>query len=219
MDVWRRTVWEQRHLYLEGLWITIEICLAGFLFALVVGLALALVRLYVRPLRWLAVLLAEFFRDTPIFVQLLWVTYVWPELFSWPNEYFTAGWVALGLQSGGYLSETFRAGIEGISSGQRDAGISLGMHPLHIMVRIVLPQAALMMAPSIMNQFLVVVKSSTLVSVITVPDLMHQALRQTNIWYEPLPIMTSIAIIYIAVVYALSFTSKLLTDRLRERFS
>src|SRR5688500_13304628 len=177
MGNWERMVWNQRHLLLDGLLVTVEICLIAFAAAIVGGLLLCLVRLYVRPLRPLAIALIEFFRATPIFVQLMWVSYVWPELFGWPNTFFTAGWVALGLQSSGYLAETFRAGIEAVPRGHREAGTSVGMSPFTVYRRIVLPETLLTVAPSIVNQFTVIVKSSTLISVITVPDLMLQALK------------------------------------------
>ena len=112
MGNWERLVWNQRDLLLDGLAVTVEVCLIAFVAAIVGGLVLCLVRLYVRPLRPVAIALIEFFRATPIFVQLIWVSYVWPELFGWPDTFFTAGWLALALQSSGYLAETFRAGIE-----------------------------------------------------------------------------------------------------------
>src|SRR5688572_5152770 len=175
MGNWERLVWNQRDALLAGLGVTVEVCAIAFLTALVGGLALCLTRLYVAPLRPVAILLIEFFRNTPIFVQLMWVAYVWPEVFGFPNTFFTAGWLALALQSSGYLAETFRAGIEAVPRGQREAGLSAGMsHPL-VFRRIVLPQVLLMVAPSLVNQFTVVVKSSTLVSVITVQDLMFQS--------------------------------------------
>ncbi|MBM3524410.1 MAG: amino acid ABC transporter permease, partial [Alphaproteobacteria bacterium] len=172
MGNWERLVWNQRGVLLDGLLVTIEICLIAFVAAVIGGLALCLVRLYVKPLRPVAIALIEFFRATPIYVQLMWVNYVWPELFGWPNSFFTAGWVALALQSSGYLAETFRAGIEAVPRGHREAGAATGMSPAQILARLVMPQVGLMVAPSIVNQFTVVVKSSTLVSVITVQDLM-----------------------------------------------
>ena len=87
------------------------------------------------------------------------------------------------------------------------------------MRRIVLPQALLVMAPAIMNQFLVVVKSSTLVSVIAVPDLMYQALRLTSIWFEPIEILSVTALVYVVIVFALSTAIKWYSDRLRARYA
>jgi polar amino acid transport system permease protein len=218
MGNWERLVWNQRHLLLDGLAVTAELCLIAFVAAIVGGLCLCLVRLYVRPLRPVAIALIEFFRATPIFVQLLWVNYVWPELFGWPNSFFTAAWVALALQSSGYLAETFRAGIEAVPRGQREAGLSAGMSHALAFRRIVLPQVLLMVAPSLVNQFTVIVKSSTLVSVITVQDLMFQSQKIVHTWLDPIEILTATAAIYILVVFAVSALGKALADVLRRRY-
>ena len=218
MGTWERLVWNQRHLLLDGLAVTLEICLIAFAAAIVGGLALCLVRLYVRPLRPAAIALIEFFRATPIFVQLLWVNYVWPEVFGWPQTFFTAAWVALALQSSGYLAETFRAGIEAVPRGQREAGLSAGMSHALAFRRIVLPQVLLMVAPSLVNQFTVIVKSSTLVSVITVQDLMFQSQKVVHTWLDPIEILTATAALYILVVFAVSALGKALADVLRRRY-
>jgi polar amino acid transport system permease protein len=139
-------------------------------------------------------------------------------LFGWPNSFFTAGWLALGLQSSGYLAETFRAGIEGVARGHREAGYSVGMSPLLVFRRIVMPQTVLTVSPSIVNQFTVIVKSSTLVSVITVQDLMFQAMKLVNVWYEPIEILTVTAGLYIVLVFLVSTAGKMLADLLRRRY-
>lgn len=218
MSNWERLVWNQHGVLLQGLAVTVEVCLIAFVVAIVGGLTLCLIRMYFRPLRPVAIVLIEFFRATPIFVQLMWVTYVWPELFGWPNSFFTAGWLALGLQSSGYLAETFRAGIEGVARGHREAGYSVGMSPLLVFGRIVMPQAVLTVSPSIVNQFTVIVKSSTLVSVITVQDLMFQAMKLVNVWYEPIEILTVTAGLYIVLVFLVSTAGKMLADLLRRRY-
>jgi polar amino acid transport system permease protein len=203
---------------MSGLVVTLEVCALAFAAALVGGLVLCLVRLYVPPLRTLAVVLIEFFRATPIFVQLMWVNYVWPELFGWPNSFFTAGWVALALQSSGYLAETFRTGIEAIPKGHLEAASAVGMPPILTFRRIVLPQVLLASAPSLVNQFTVIVKSSTLVSVITVQDLMFESQRIVNMWYEPIEVLTATAAMYILFIFSLSWLGKTLADILRRRY-
>jgi polar amino acid transport system permease protein len=218
MGNWERLVWNQRDLLLKGLVVTVEVCLIAFAFAIVAGLALCLIRLYVKPLRPVAVALIEFFRATPIFVQLMWVAYVWPELFGWPNAFYTAGWLALGLQSSGYLAETFRAGIEAVPKGHREAGQAVGLSHVQIFGRIVLPQVGLTVAPSIVNQFTVIVKSSTLVSVITVQDLMFQSQKIVTIYLDPIEILTATAALYILFVFTVSSFGKILSDRLRRRY-
>jgi len=218
MGNWERLVWNQRDALLSGLNVTLEVCLISFAGAIVGGLLLCLVRMYVRPLRPLAVVLIEFFRATPILVQLLWVNYVWPELFGWPNTFFASACVALAVQSSGYLAETFRGGIEAIPRGHREAAYSVGMSPIAVFFRVVLPQVMLGTAPSIVNQFTVIVKSSTLVSVITVQDLMFQSQKIVNIWYEPIEILTATAAIYIVVIFLVSAAGKHLADAMRRRY-
>ncbi len=218
MNNWERLVWNQRDALLAGLQVTIEVCFIAFACAIVGGLVLCLVRMYVRPLRPVATLLIEFFRATPILVQLLWVNYAWPEIFGWPTSFYQAACVALALQSSGYLAETFRGGIEAIPKGQREAAFSVGMPPLLVFRRIILPQMLLSSAPAIVNQFTVIVKSSTLVSVITVQDLMFQSQKIVNIAYEPIEILTATAALYIAFIYVVSMAGKLLADRLRRSY-
>ena len=151
--------------------------------AIVGGLVLCLVRLYVRPLRPVAIALIEFFRATPIFVQLLWVNYVWPELFGWPKSLLHR---RLG-RAGAAIERLSRRDLSGRHRG-RAAGAARGRHfrrhvaPRSSSRRIVhaagTPQGP---RPAIVNQFTVIVKSSTLVSVITVQDLMFQSQKIVNI--------------------------------------
>jgi len=219
MGNWQRLVWNQRDALMAGIVVTVEVCAIAFAIAVLVGLLLCLVRMYVRPLRPIVIVVIEFFRATPILVQLLWVNYVWPALFGWPDSFFAAAWVALAVQSSGYLAETFRGAIEAIPKGQREAAYSVGMPPVLVFWRIVLPQAALSSAPSIVNQFTVIVKSSTLVSVITVPDLMFQSQKIVNIWYEPIEILTATAALYIVLIFLVSAAGKHISDVLRRRYA
>ncbi len=215
MEILTRTLLGNFDQFASGLQVSAEICALAYIAALLGGLALCLMRLYAPPLRPLAGLIMAYCRNTPIFVQLMWVAYAWYELIGWPREVFTAAWVALALQSAGYLGETFRAGIEGIERGQTEAALAVGMSRVQILRRILLPQALIVMAPSLMNQFVVVVKCSTLVSVIAVPDLMYAALRLTTIWNEPIGILSITAAIYVALLLVLAHVSKRFADRLR----
>jgi polar amino acid transport system permease protein len=201
-----------------GLAVTAEICVLAYAAALIGGLALCLLRLYVRALRPLLGLLLAYMRNTPIFVQLLWVAYAWYDALGWPRAVFTAAWVALALQSCGYLAETFRAGIAAVPRGHTEAALAIGMTRAQAMRRIVLPQVLVTMAPSLMNQFIVVVKCSTLVSVIAVPDLMGEALRLTTEWNEPVGILSFTAAIYIALLLAIGALADRAAARLRVRY-
>ena len=115
-------------------------------------------------------------------------------------------------------TETFRGGIEAVPRGHREAAYSLGMPTLLTFRRIIARQVALATAPSIVNQFTVIVKSSTLVSVITVKDLMFESQKIVNTWYEPIEILTATAAIYIVIVFLVSIAGKTLADSLRKRY-
>lgn len=204
-------------LLLNGLFVTFYVCILAFFLAAVLGLISCLLRLYVPIARYPAIGYIEFCRATPIFVQLLWVNYVWPGLFGFPNSVIGAGIIALGLQSSGYLAETFRSGIEGLSKGQTEAALSLGMSQSTILRRIVFPQVALVMSPSLANQIAVIIKSSTLVAVIGIPDLMYQTLRIVNLWFEPVEILTSVALVYFALIFLISLSANHLASTFRRK--
>lgn len=191
----------------SGLWVTIYVCFWAFLMAVLLGAVVCFIRLRVPYVRYLAIAYVEFFRATPILVQLLWVNYVWPEVFGFPRTVIGAGILALALQSSGYLAETFRAGFEGLPKGQREAAEAIGMSRWRIVWRIELPQIALVVAPMVINQLAVVVKSSTLVSVIAIADLMYAGLKIVNQWYEPIEVLTTIAFAYFVLIFSISSTA------------
>jgi polar amino acid transport system permease protein len=203
-DNFNRFVLANFGVLMKGLSVTGYVCTVAFIMAVVLGAVACLIRVYVPLLRIIAIAYIEFCRATPILVQLLWVNYVWPDLFGIPRTVEGAGIVALALQSSGYLAETFRAGLEGLAKGQTEAGLAIGLSRWQILYRIVMPQVGLLMAPSIVNQMAVIVKSSTLVSVIAVPDLTYQALKIVNQWFQPIEVLSSTAILYAATIFLIS---------------
>ena len=151
MEFWTRTIIANSGLLLEGLRLTLSVSAIAFLVAAVAGLSICLARIYLPPLRPILAAYIAFCRNTPIFVQLLWVAYAWYDIFAWPNDVFTAAWVALALQSSGYLAETFRAGLESVPHGQVEAAHALGVGRFTTLRRIVAPQMLLTIAPSLMK--------------------------------------------------------------------
>jgi polar amino acid transport system permease protein len=187
----------------------------AMLIALVVGLlacfgSLSRNRLLKAP----AILFVEFCRNTPILVQLVWVHFAWPEIFGIKFTAWTSAVIALALQSSGYLAEEFRAGIESIEKGQIEASQSLGMTYTRLMYRIVVPQAFIRMIPGILNQFVTCFKSTSIVSIIAVPDLMYQAGLIVSATFLPMQIYTLIAIMYFLMVLAVSVGVRQLTKLL-----
>ena len=206
---------EFRDPLLYGLGITFSLSVLSMALALVVGLIAALGTISKHKfIRYPAVFYVEFCRNTPILVQLVWVHYAWPEIFDLKFTAFYSSLVALTLQTSGYLAEEYRGGIESVDKGQVEAGKSLGMTEARLMARIVLPQAIMRSIPGILNQFVTCFKSTSIVSVIAVPDLMYQAGLIVSATFLTMPIYTLVAIIYFVVVFAISRTVRWLTRRL-----
>jgi len=202
-------------LLMSGLWVTVQVSLIAFTISLCAGLALCLTSLSpTRLIRAPAILVVEFCRNTPILVQLVWVHFAWPEVLGITLTPWQSAVTALALQSSGYLAEEFRAGIESIDRGQVEASQSLGMTYFRLMHRIVIPQAVIRVLPGILNQFVTCFKSSSIVSIIAVPDIMYQGMLIVSQTYLPMPVYTIIALIYFLMVLGVSSLLRLATRRL-----
>ena len=208
------------NLVLKGLTVTVEISLLAMIGGIVFGLLAALLRLSRhRAISSAAAAFIELGRNTPAFVSMMWFTFVLPQVIGIRIPAFWTAWLALALQTSGYLAEVFRAGIEAIGREQRHAARSIGMTYVQEMRRIVLPQALRIIIPDIMNQFVVVFKTSTLVSIVAVPDLMYYAHRLVSQLFRPTEIYTSVAAIYILSVTVLALLVKLVERRARRHLS
>jgi His/Glu/Gln/Arg/opine family amino acid ABC transporter permease subunit len=178
MGFWQ--VVEQRGWYflttlLGGLPETVTVAIGSFLFALVFGLVVALLRISPwRVLRILAIAYIEFFRGTPALVQLFVIYFGFPDVGFQPSP-FEAAIIGLGLNGAAYLAEIYRAGIESIHRGQMEAALSLGLTPWRAMRYIVLPQALRTMLPPITNFAIVLLKDTAIVFAVGVVEIMALA--------------------------------------------
>jgi polar amino acid transport system permease protein len=200
---------------LFGLRITIELALISMVFSVLIALVACMGSL---ARRWVlhapAVLFVEYCRNTPILVQLVWVHFAWPDIIGVKFTAFTSAVIALSLQSGGYLAEEFRTGIESIDRGQIEASQALGMTYGRLMRRIVLPQATIRMIPGILNQFVTCFKSTSVVSIIAVPDLMYQAGLIASATFLPMPIYSFVAFVYFILVAVIALAVRYATSYL-----
>jgi len=194
-------LWTYRWLFLEGLGITVALTVACVIGGLVVGLLGALGMLVrFRPVNILAVSLIELFRCTPILVQLIWCYYALPILTGIELSAITASVLALSCYGGSFYSEIIRGGIVSIDDGQNEAGLALGMTPALAMRRIVLPQALRRMVPALMNQSILQLKNTSLVSVLAVPDLVYQGQLAAHDSFRPLETYTAVALGYFVIL-------------------
>src|SRR4051794_8613720 len=164
---------------LQGAVLTIEIAVLGSLLAVVMGVLAALARMYgPAPVRWLAIAYVEIFRGTSALVQLFWLFFVLPQ-FGVSLEPFTVAVLGLGLNVGAYGSEVVRGAILAVPRGQWEATLALNMTRPQALRRIILPQAFVAMIPPWGNLFIELLKSTALVSLITLTDLAFRA-QQLN---------------------------------------
>ena len=196
---------------------TLIITSSSIVIGVALGLVIAMMRLGKRAwLRLPAIVYLEAFRGTPMLVQILLICYgIFPMLGleKWPNLY--PGIVALGLNSGAYLGEIFRGGIQSIDKGQREAALSLGMTEVQVMRHVVLPQALANALPAICNEFITLIKDSSLVSTIAVLELTQQANLIAARNYEYTTMYAGIAVMYFAMTFTTSRLLAILEKRLR----
>lgn len=186
---------------LAGAKVTILLTFLVMALALVWGLVLALGRLSrFAALRALARFYVEVIRGTPLLLQLSYAYYVLPFV-GIKLDPFTAGTLGLTVNYSAYISEVYRAGIQAIDRGQIEAGLSLGMSRSLLMRRIILPQAIRIILPPIGNYFISLFKDTSLVSIITLRDLMFSGEILAASTFKDFEIFTVIALIYLVICY------------------
>jgi polar amino acid transport system substrate-binding protein len=202
-------------LFLHGALITLFVSVAAMLLAVPLGLALALGRLYVPRARWLAAVYVELFRGTPVLLQLYLLYYGLAPVLR--LDALGAAVVGLGLNYAAYEAEIHRAGILAVPAGQLEAALSLGMTRALALRRVVLPQALRVALPGVTNDFIALLKDSSLVSVITVIELtkrMSITAVDTRGWLVP---GLACAALYFVMSYPLSRLARRLEHRLAGR--
>lgn len=178
-----RATFKYISMFQQGLVCTLSLSAFTVLLGFVLALVLALMRMSkIRPLRWIATAYVEVFRATPMMVQLFIVYYILLAGISLPSfklfgfirfERFLPGVFALSLNSGAYLSEIIRSGIQSIDLGQTEAARSLGMSQTQNMRYIILPQAIKNILPAIANEFVTIIKESSICWTIGVQEIMY----------------------------------------------
>ena len=208
-------LWGYRRLILEGLGVTIAYTVGTILLGLLVGLIAGLLRLSRNPLIT-APLIAyvEIFRCTPLLVQIVWFYYALPVVLGIDIPAHVAATLVLSLYTGAFYAEIIRGGINSIERGQWDAARAIGMRRRQVMRWVILPQAVKRMIPPFMNQSIIQLKNTSLVSTIAVADLLYQGTIITAATYRPLEVYTMVAVIYFAVLFPLTLAAQRVERRL-----
>ena len=201
---------------ISGLNVTLIISILSIFFSLVIGLLISLLGLGKNKfLKAFNRIYIEVFRSIPLLVLLLWVYYGLPIVVGISLSPFIAGIVSLALSDSAFEAEVFRAGIQSIPKGQRDAARSIGLNKYQAMRLVIFPQALRIILPAIGNQFVYVVKMSSLVSIIGLADLTRKANELVVSVYRPLEIYTFLVIEYLVLILVISYLVRKLENKLR----
>jgi polar amino acid transport system permease protein len=202
----------------SGLALTLIVSAATLVLSSVGGLLIAAMDLSkYRLLRLAGLAIGEIVRNTPILVQLLWVYYVLPIIFNFQIEALPAAVIGLTIYSSAFIAEAYRAGIQAVPAGHREAAQVLGLTPLQSFRRIVLPQAVRLTLPSLAANFVQLIKYSSLASVISVSEITRRGMELSATAFRPLEIFTFIAVVYFAICWPLAMSIRVWERRLANR--
>lgn len=188
-----------------GAWLTVQLAVIALFFSVLIGMFVSLAALSTNPLLWgLNRVYVEVFRSVPILVMILWVYYGLPVLIGISLSPIVAGIIALVACDSAFQAEIFRGGIQSIDKGQHEAAESLGLGYVDKMRFVILPQAIKRILPPLGNQFVYMLKMSSLLSVIGVMELTRRANELTVIEYRPLEIYTILLLEYLVLILVAS---------------
>ena len=208
---------------LKGLWATMQIAIVGLLIGIVIGTLIAVVRvmpkykLLPRILDKICVCYIELFRGTPMVVQLLigyWV--LLPLMGITVNSGIPVAVVVFGLNSGAYVSEIMRGGINSVDAGQMEAGRAVGLTYATTMLKIVVPQAIKNILPTLGNEFIVLIKETSIVSFIAVTDLYKSFKQLGDPTYNYTVPYLMLALTYLVMVLLISWGVRVLEAKMKK---
>src|ERR1700730_13535328 len=200
-----------------GIGYTVLYTVGSILLGLLIGMTVGLMRLSPRfvvnaPL----IAYIEAFRCTPLLVQIIWFYYAFPVLVGVDMPAAVAGMLVLSLYTGAFYAEIFRGGVVSIERGQWDAARAIGMRQAQVLRRVVLPQAVKRMIPPFINQSIIQLKNTSLVSTIAVSELLYEGQLITSATYRPLETYTTVAFIYFAILFPLTLGAQVVERRLQK---
>lgn len=203
-------------MFVSGLVTTLQVTGAALVLAFALGTVIALLKvLPCRPLRAVLDFYTSIFRGIPLIVLLFIAYFATPQVTGYKITMFAASVLTLGLNGSATVSETLRGGIEGVDRGQYDAARALGLPYVTMMADVIIPQALRSVAPSLVNEVITVLKSSSLVATIGLMDMMRAAESVQALTYRAFEPFLVVAVVYYVIVMALVAVSHSLERRLR----
>lgn len=203
----------------RGAWVTVQLTVAASVLSLVVGTLAAMLQLSRIPGGyWVSRIYVSAMRGTPLLVQLFVVFFGLP-LLGIRGEAFLAAVIAIGLNSGAFVTEILRAAVLNVSRGQLEAAETVGMSRWQGWRRIILPQAFVTSLPALTNEFTILLKATPLASVVAVTELTYAGQLVIARTFEPVEILLTVAALYVAFVLCLSQVSRRMESRFSRRWS
>ncbi|MGW0172817.1 amino acid ABC transporter substrate-binding protein/permease [Rhodococcus sp. NPDC003322] len=202
-------------LLMKGLWLTLVLTVVSLAIALVLGLIFGFFRVSTsRILRGIGVTYVDIFRGTPLLVQAFFIYFGIPAALDFQMPAMTAGIITLSLNAGAYITEIIRGGIQAVDKGQMEAARSLGMGYLPAMRKVVLPQAVRTMMPSFVNQAVITLKDTSILSVIGIAELTQTGKIIIARNFESFNMWLIVGIFYFVIIMALTKLSARLEKRI-----
>ncbi|MDF0699217.1 amino acid ABC transporter permease [Rhizobium sp. MC63] len=205
---------------LLGLWMTIKLTIICVVLGCSLGFLVGLARTSRNiVLRAVAGVYVEFFRGTPVLIQLFWIFFCLPLILGVELSNLTSGVIALTLYMGAITSETFRASLKSIGREQLDACVALGLPQRVQVVNVVLPQAVLRAIPTLLSNCVSLFKESALVSAVGMADLMFVGQNISNNTARPVEVLTVVALIYFVIAFPLTRAVSLIEGRILKKLA
>lgn len=204
--------------YKEWLWtgvqLTLEVAAVSMAFAMILGLPIALMRMSpIWPVRSLASFYISVFRAIPPLVFILWMYYGVTLVTGLNIEAFWSGVICLTMQYSAWLAEIYRAGLQAIDKGQREAALSTGLSRTRAFAKVIWPQAWRIIIPPMANNFVGIIKDSSLVGIIGVNELMRQSQIAVSLTFRPFELYTAAMVIYVILTFVVARLASFLEQR------
>lgn len=207
-DYW----WPQ---FVPAIWVTLGITVLAYILAVVLGMLLALGKMSrIMPLRVFCISYIEFMRGVPA-LAILFLLYFGLTPLGIILDAFWAGVIGLGLSMGGYIAEVFRAGLQAVHRGQREASLAIGMTPGQTFRYIVFPQALRIILPPLLNMLIVLLKDSSLCALIAAPELLLTAKDLASESFLPMHLYLLVGVMYFALAWPMSLVTRRVEVRMK----
>lgn len=206
---------EYRKPILDGLLLTLFITFLSLLIGTVAGAVFAvLLHVAPKPVRFLIHVYVEIWRNVPLIVQVFWVHFSLPILTGISTSALTSGCIAISLQAAAYLTDIARGGIRAVARGQFEAADSIGLSAYNKWALIIIPQAAKLMVGPLLNVTLSFFKATTILGVLSIPELLSAGVRVSEFTFKPIEVLTVIALIYLVAGLGITTAAR----RIERRF-